>query len=1026
MSNKIIDISKHIYNHAAVIIKTNGNTAMSIKSEKELLEHSKSIKEDIVNYKFSYDYSNFENEEEAVKKLTYVMNDLHGISADSTYKKTRTQRFIANSENEERFEKRDDIRIISKEYASETYYNKTREIVKYNYEKTYERVGNLKNCFIAVHVKSYEEVNGKKIHDVLPHIHIVFQKSRSNFGNGYSALKEEVMKINDKYNLTCSIQKLDKRDKLENISKNMGNEFRILKDRLSSFSWAISKNAEFYKENDWKYRNKYCVNLSNIEEKVNRYLQLGGSKSFAEKIQSKVKAYYNIDIILDKTNDEINAERNIKERRYIDIIEDISFCCINNYKVPEAYRNLLNYSKEKVIDISEIRITKMIKDILTESRYKFDNSGNKYIDVESINNLKSKYLYELKYLEKRIEIETILTEPDMRKYLFENNIKLEDIKSGTTMLKQLYENNVNYVKDKCKGNSDTDVKTFVNNMEHLSDKWKENIFKEITSNVDIKDYSTLKYNDRDNGSDERNINIIRNNISFNEQEIINMFVKREFKINVHERIKELNLGVSDKKINYYTNIFTGELLGKIDEFKDKYSNLRKHIFGFERIEILKEEREKLVALLNIKSHKSDKNIIKNEYETILNQDELRKYIKDNNLDLEKTSGKTIFEILFENNLSVARNLVKDFDISEYRNVINRMDSLSDSWKEKITNLLITDSLNSEESKITNRINEIDKQILYSEKYDVSNYMRYLNARYEYNELANKYLEKGVVLPKMKDREERTFDVNENRNTISYEDIIKQSIISQKIEVYNRKEDRTVYIEQKLNERGDSEVRASKYKDPFSLPTDGNVKEYREYGSIADAQRTFSKENGYKAVSQEIKRTVPEEMPIQNINFNNMQILFDEQLKETTEFRKEDSIDWKVIDNQNKRGEDSKSTDICISKKVTLYNEKEKKTIYAEERISESGKTEVRVSKNNKPFEAQSDSKLKEYKEYPSLDLALQLFTKEKGYKPTYEESQMRASNGELYVKNRPLLGEYRINKQELDKNNDLKKDDFER
>jgi hypothetical protein len=94
---------------------------------------------------------------------------------------------------------------------------------------------------------------------------------------------------------------------------------------------------------------------------------------------------------------------------------------------------------------------------------------------------------------------------------------------------------------------------------------------------------------------------------------------------------------------------------------------------------------------------------------------------------------------------------------------------------------------------------------------------------------------------------------------------EKSLVSRKLELYNALERRTIYLEERTDEKGKPEVRASLDVNPFDLPKES--KQFRSYPSFEEAIFYLIGEKGYRAVKEEtvkINRLGEEERTTQKI------------------------------------------------------------------------------------------------------------------------------------------------------------------
>lgn len=864
MANKKNDIAQHIFNHAEIVKFTDGTSAKEIVDEKELKKIAATLDDEIINFKFTYDFSNFENEEDAKEKLKIIIDELNGKSKDTSYTKEKFRKFGRDDEKEKEFENRKDIEIISKEYIKDIYYNKERDLVKYTFKKKYERLGKIENCFMAVHVKSFEEYKGEKIHDVFPHIHIVFNKSKNNFGRDYKGLKDIILETNSKHNLVCSLQKIDKKTD-EKLSKEELSQFKILSSRLSAFLWAVSKNNEYYLKKEKQYlKNENCVTLNNLEDKVNKYIELGGSINFAEKLKSKVKIYFDKDINYTLNKKELKAIDNIKNKRYIDIIEDVSYFAVNNYKIPESYRELNNYKSDKILDISEIKIAKVVKEIFRNSCYKYKDNI-KYIDVEKIQEIKDKYVREFGLIEKDKHInniEKILTQKELREYINNNKINLKDF-TDKTEFQLLFDNNYNYVSENIEIDKFNifDKKYLIEkiteninilNLE-ISEKWKNNIVEKL-SNYIIEE--TRKDKEKYTEQKANMLDEIKEKINLGTEEILELHSDKNLRLKTREYISNLDYNFNNFEKKYFENTILKDNIKIIREF----SNIIRKDIPYNEINIFDKKSlsnkisEKLIEsdyalndkLINtitgkisndiISEIRKDKEKYKEHKYVILDKINKKIDLKFDetvqmylNKNLRSYIGETISKLdynfnnfekkYFENNITKLK--IKEIDnfVSKHNKInkilygYERIKEIKDERK----NMIDSGNINSE------RLKYLDKAIAIDDRKELSNYSKYLDAKLEYELMRYEYKDRGINIP---DFEELSGYIIENNNLKSieglknelFEDLVKipaDKIIREYkneikdevkyVNIFKENNIDKVYISDKPNERTGEEV-----------------------------------------------------------------------------------------------------------------------------------------------------------------------------------------------------------------------------
>ena len=748
-----MNIVKYISHHAEKIFKIDGNNVKEISPEINENKNNKNL----YDFKISFDENNFSDEKDTIDKLSKLVKELDKIKVDSSFDRNRIRKVPIEKQYEyEKKAKENGIQIINKENIKEIWNGKERDLIKYIYKKTQRREGTLKDSFVAIHTKSYEEIEGKKNYNVKPHIHIVFEKSKNNFGKNFNALNRELSKLCSEHNLISSVQLFNRTD----LNKEEKIEMKILKDRLTNFSWVIAKHEDgkYAIKQLEKYKSNKAVNIKNIQEKSDRYLELGGSFSFIKKLKINLKNKLNIDLELNKSKDDLISEKNIKEKNYKDIIEHISYKAVTGNKISEIYRNF-SLKNNKVDNIKDVHLKKAIGELFLASIKKIDSNRDLYIDIENINTIKEKYLNIFKVLDKnenKIEekLFKILEQNELREFVKTNKIDIKKL-TGKNEFELLYENNLNYVKDNINLEEINIGKQIENLNLKLSDKWKFNIIKYV-ENYLLKNES------------KNNILDIKNDYNKNLKNILYQNKLREFIKNNKIDVRELT-GKSEFELLYENNLI----------YAKKNINISgEKILDYYKNKTLKNEIENQMKILNLEiSNKWSNSIIKEITNEKLQELNKFKIIDLNNEYIKSYSMVKFFKKLENEKINI---------IEEIENKKTNINKLSE--KEIIIE-------NKNISILNNRIEEINKTL---KRFEIKNYINYLEKRFE--------LEKSELDYRKK------FDSSIGHKEEITAEIEKINAKSKIIEMENKNTGEKVYI--KFN-TGDKEVRISDKENEFS-------------------------------------------------------------------------------------------------------------------------------------------------------------------------------------------------------------------
>lgn len=470
-------LGKYILDHDDVTYYIDGNTAKKIEysSDKILIgdqDKSEILERDHHNYidfKFSFDELNFDNKDQAIEKLDNLVKDISKIEINNPKKSTWIKQFNLPEEfvlmND--IERKKYINEIVNDHFNDDVNNipeivnykidnnkKGNQVLKVKLRRTYDRKISLDDSLISIHTKAGND-NNFEGYNIKPHIHIVIDKNKA-LGKDFSKLRKELYTLFKEHELTSSHNTYIDRDRNSEEYK----EYQILKDRLTSFSWVLNKHEEeeyILKQLKQYDRNPNCVKLDNVEEKINRYLELEGSFDFARKIKINLKEKLNIDIKIKAPESYIKADRNIGIEDYESIINDVRYNVLNGLKISERYKEFaIETLKKDQVDIQALAAARAIKEVIKNRGFYYDQNYNKVIDKDKINNICDRNLRKIFQIDHH-EIQTqILNKIKNRVYLDQETLRydlmkaeIRDIKEviGVSEVKIVFEGVEKYIKN---------------------------------------------------------------------------------------------------------------------------------------------------------------------------------------------------------------------------------------------------------------------------------------------------------------------------------------------------------------------------------------------------------------------------------------------------------------------------------------------------------------------------------------------------------------------------------------------------
>jgi hypothetical protein len=482
---------------------SSGQVEVEGKESNEILERDY---KQYTDFKFSFDELNFASKKEAVEKLEKLAEDISSIEINNPKKDSWNKQFRIDANFDDLNQKKQQEKVqtlVVKKYKDDerdmpevinferNQDGWAKEIVKVKLRRTYERTVNLDDSIISIHTKSRAEIEQKNHYKVKPHIHLIIDKNKA-FGRKYSYLKQKLSQKLKKHNLTSSHNLDIKRERSSKEYK----EYRILKDRLSSFSWVVSKHQDekYIRKQLSQYQsNDKSVKLNNIEKKLNRYLELGGSYDFARKLKTNLKEKLNIEINVKVPRDYQIAEQNIKQGKYINIIKEVRNQALNGEKISERYKE---YAKEVLgkdqINIKELAAAKAIKEVVKNRGYYLDQNFNKIIDKNKINRICDQKIRKINNLEKNKFYNQVRKKIKNREYTDQDKLRKDLKKAEITSLKEVAgasevavifqgtEKKIRNKLSKDKYLTAAEIKKEINSMNlDISDKWKDKILEKI-------------------------------------------------------------------------------------------------------------------------------------------------------------------------------------------------------------------------------------------------------------------------------------------------------------------------------------------------------------------------------------------------------------------------------------------------------------------------------------------------------------------------------------------------------------------
>ena len=465
-----------------------------------------------INFKFSFDELNFQNKEEAVEKLETVIREISKLEFDISYNRNweKNVKLTGNQEeDQEKMEKVEkkleekNIKIISKDIGKN---KKGETVMKYQVEKRYAKFSNFDKSLFSIHTEGKNTSKGVK-----PHIHIV--SPRKYFGKNNSLLKKEISRICKENKIISS---LNTQVKHKGLLLDKSNEYRVLKDRLSNFSWVVAKHQDpkyiiqqFSKIERIQSKDKNIVTLKNVEDKLNKFLNYGGSYSFALKLQEDVKNKLGIDLTVNTPKEYLEAEKLIETSDYDKIGNYIKDKVMAGEKVSEKFREFANEHKNSP-DERKI-LSDYIKNQFVNSGFTYNDKFQKVIDRNEVKNTHKEFNQEIKELARDREIVSFELIYDAKEYTHEKELKIDMKKHGISKeelqkitgktIPQIIFNGIESTVNSSDLDKVLDKKEYMQRFENVdfkvNDKWKEQLFQNAMKEY-VKDnnMTTLEPNEK--------------------------------------------------------------------------------------------------------------------------------------------------------------------------------------------------------------------------------------------------------------------------------------------------------------------------------------------------------------------------------------------------------------------------------------------------------------------------------------------------------------------------------------------------
>lgn len=672
--------------------------------------------EKYLDYKITFDELNFEDHYQAVEKLEEVAKDIAKININKANKSTIDNKQIRINESFDNLSQREkalkvreqiknhyknndkviDNKVLAWERDKDGWGN---EIVNVRVKKYYGRTENMEKNIISIHTKSSDEThNSNNNYKIKPHLHITIPRNH-NWGKNLCYLEQTLSQILTEHNLTSSRNGFRHNKAAENYS-----EYRTLKDRLSNFSWVVAKheNPLYAKKKLNQYRGENAITLSNVENRLNRYLELGGSVDFAKKLQMNLENKFDMQIDIKLPENYQIAEQNIEQGNYKKIINEVRNNALNGEKISEKYKNyaneVLNNNKDinNLYEIKDMVTAKAIKEIVKSRGYKLDHNFNKIIDRVKINGVADHEIEKIEHIKLTEKIAN-------REYLNQNELRDDIKRAGITDVSEVshlspsaitFQSNEKFVRENINIDwySISEIKDIRNEVENIknwdtSEGYKEQISKKI-------------YWERFNDIKE----IAINNIDFDDIDFLNAFE------NINNKINNLDLDISEEMKNQIIGSIYKE---KIDNDKVKEAYRKKYKDKAEKIKALKNSYKQIKG--SIKALKDNLNNLTEDGSNPLK--EIEKLFKEMKSELNQISSvitKAYINIKqWENMLQRADNLFNKLDIN-ITQTENKLNTLSNQLKKKKSKTK-TNRLRETKEKLNKEIKTIEKSYKSKEK-----------------------------------------------------------------------------------------------------------------------------------------------------------------------------------------------------------------------------------------------------------------------------------------------------------------------
>jgi hypothetical protein len=400
-------------------------------------------------------------------------------------------------------------------------------------------------------------------------------------------------------------------------------------------------------------RNDKSVKLNNVEEKLNRYIELGGSYDFARKLQTNLKEKLNFEIDIKEPQGYKEASKNIDQGNYKQIIYEVRSRALNGERISERYKEFAKEVLNKdAVDIKELAAARGIQVAVKNRGYQLDRNFNKIIDRQTINRFCDREIKTIERLEKKEKLNQLKEKVKAREYLNQDKLRkdlkdagIEDCKKtfGASEVAVVFQGKEEYIRDNLKNDkflAASEVKEEIEAMDiEITDSWKEKIADKIykeqapvaEKQKELKEIDKkLKNLEKQRAATRANLNRLQSTckrIGFELKNLTNDHSKDELLDEINESSDKIKAGISillaiyrhqaaASKFKKVKNIAKKESKSKVSDWNKYFDKQLKNI------EII----EKAAAENNLNINKVKK--LEEGYKITLKEDEIKFRIED--------------------------------------------------------------------------------------------------------------------------------------------------------------------------------------------------------------------------------------------------------------------------------------------------------------------------------------------------------------------------------------------------------------